>query len=134
MIRWITRKMVLEQKKKHFEKLLKRNISHIIYRRTKDPRIGFVTVTRITLSDDLHNAKVYISILGSKEEQDRSLKGLYSATKFIRTELAHELKGYRFTPSISFHFDQELEKVHQLMIKVSNLEKESEDREKQNAE
>lgn len=52
--------MVLEQKKKHFEKVLKRNISHIIHRKTKDPRIGFVTVTRISLSNDLHNAKIYI--------------------------------------------------------------------------
>lgn len=115
--------MVLEQKKKHFEKLLKRSISHIIYRKTKDPRIGFVTVTRIALSNDLHSAKIYISILGSKEEQEKSMKGLYSATKFIRTELAYELRRYRFTPSISFHFDQELEKIHQLLIKSSILDK-----------
>ncbi len=117
--------MVLEQKKKHFEKLLKRNISHIICRKTKDPRIGFVTVTRIALSNDLHNAKIYISILGTKEEQERSMKGLYSATNFIRAELAYELRRYRFTPSISFHFDQELEQIHQLLIKTNSLNREN---------
>ncbi|MDD3538562.1 MAG: 30S ribosome-binding factor RbfA [Atribacterota bacterium] len=119
--------MVSEQKKKHFEKLLKRNISHIIYRKTKDPRIGFVTVTRIALSNDLHNAKIYISILGSKEEQERGMKGLSSATKFIRAELAYELRQYRFTPNISFHYDQELEGIHQLMIKAQQLEQEDKD-------
>ena len=118
--------MVLEQKKKHFEKLLKRNISHIIQKRTKDPRIGFVTVTRIVLSDDLHHAKIFISVLGTKEEQEKSMKGLLSATKFIRAELAFGLKKYRFTPYISFHYDKELEKVHQLMAQVYRLEKEKE--------
>ena len=121
--------MVLEQKKKHFEKVLERNISHIIHRKTKDPRIGFVTLTRISLSNDLHNAKIYISILGSKEEREKCLKGLHSATNFIRTELAHELKRYRFTPSISFHFDTELEKTHQLLMKIEELNRDSEDRE-----
>lgn len=116
-------KMVLEQRKKHFEKLLKRNISLIIQKRIKDPRIGFVTVTRITMSNDLHYAKIYISILGTKEEQEKSMNGLYSATKYIRSELAFSLKKYRFTPNISFHYDKELEKVHQLMIEVGKLEK-----------
>jgi len=116
--------MVFEQKKKHFEKLLKRNISHIIHNKTKDPRIGFVTITRIALSDDLHNAKIFVSVLGTKEEQDKSMKGLFSATKFIRAELALGLKDYRFTPHISFHYDTELEKVHQLMSQVYKLEKE----------
>lgn len=115
--------MVLEQKKKHFEKLLKRNISHIIHERTKDPRIGFVTITRIVLSDDLRNAKIYISVLGTKEEQEKSMKGLFSATKFIRAELAFGLKDYRFTPYISFHYDKKLEKVHQIMSQVYKLEK-----------
>ena len=116
--------MVLEQRKKHFEKLLKRNISHIIHNRTKDPRIGFVTLTRISLSDDLHNAKIFISVLGTEEEQKKSMEGLKSATNFVRSELAFGLKKYRFTPHISFHYDKELEKVHNLMIKVHELEKE----------
>lgn len=118
--------MILEQKKKHFEKILKRNISYIIFKKTKDPRIGFVTITRITLSNDLHNAKVYISILGTKEEKEKSMKGLRSATKFIRSELAFELKKYRFTPFIGFYYDKELEKVHNLMIQINKLEKEKE--------
>lgn len=113
--------MVLEQKKKHFEKILKRNISFIIQKRTKDPRIGFVTVTRIELSNDLHNAKIYISILGTKEEQEKGLKGLHSATKFIRSELASELKKCRYIPYISFYYDHELAKVHQLMDQVNAI-------------
>jgi len=116
--------MVLVQKKKHFEKLLKRNISLIIHERTKDPRIGFVTITRIALSDDLRNAKIYISVLGTEEEQEKSMKGLFSATKFIRSELAFGLKDYRFTPHISFHYDKELEKAYKTMSQVYRLEKE----------
>jgi len=118
--------MALEEKKKHFEKILKRNISYIIHKKTNDPRIGFITVTRISMSDDLHHAKIFISILGTKEEQDKSMDGLYSARKYIRSELAHGFKKYRFTPDISFHYDKELERVHKLMIQVSKLQVEKE--------
>ena len=120
--------MVIEQKKKSFEKLLKRNISTIICRKIKDPRIGFVTITRIGLSNDLHSAKVYVSVLGTKEEQEKSMEGLYSATNFIRTELVNELKNCRFIPAISFCYDHELEKVHRVMIKIENLSRENKDR------
>jgi len=121
--------MVLEQKKKRFEKLLKINISDIICRKIKDPRIGFVTITRIALSNDLRNAKVYVSILGTEEEQEKSMKGLYSATNFVRTELAYILKNCRFIPAISFIYDRELEKIHQVMIKAAELAREDRDRE-----
>ena len=116
--------MVLEQKKKHLEKILKRTISQIIYRKTKDPRIGFVTITRISLSNDLRSAKIYISILGDPVEQEKCLKGLQCATNFIRSELANELKKSRFIPSISFHLDRDLEKIHKLIMKIGNLEEE----------
>lgn len=116
--------MVLEQKKKHLDKLLKRTLSQIIHRRTKDPRIGFVTITRISLSNDLRNAKVYVSILGDQNEQEKCLKGLHSATNFIKSKLASELKKSRFIPTISFHLDRDLEKAHQIMIKIGKLEEE----------
>ncbi|MDD4362720.1 MAG: 30S ribosome-binding factor RbfA [Atribacterota bacterium] len=119
----------MEQKKKHFEKLLKRSISHIIHNKVKDPRIGFVTITRINLSDDLHNAKVYISVLGTKEEQQKSMKGLSSATNFVRSELAASLKNYRSIPNIAFYYDQDLAKVYQLMDKVYSLENERKEQE-----
>jgi ribosome-binding factor A len=54
------------------------------------------------------------------------MDGLSSATNFIRSELAFGLKKYRFTPHISFHYDKDLEKVHQLMEQFYKLNKEKE--------
>jgi len=56
--------------------LLKSEIGNIIQARIKDPRIGFVTITEVILSDDLRNAKVYFRVLGDEQKVEESVKGL----------------------------------------------------------
>ncbi len=74
----------------------------------KDPRIGLVTVTVVHMSGDLRNAKVYFSIMGSQKEREESLKGLNSASGFIRRRLAKVLRIKRI-PAVSFEFDDSIE-------------------------
>ncbi|MEW6686147.1 MAG: 30S ribosome-binding factor RbfA [Candidatus Edwardsbacteria bacterium] len=87
--------------------VLKREISEIITNSLQDPRIGFVTITEVTLSDDLRYAKVYLSILGSPESEKETLKGLKSARGYIRKLIGEHL-GLRYTPEISFHLDRSI--------------------------
>ena len=54
----------------------------------KDPRIGFVTVTDVDTSPDLRAARVYVSVLGSEEERERSLAGLRSSHGFLQGKIA----------------------------------------------
>ena len=61
---------------------MKQEIADILMRRIKDPRIGFVTVTDVELSDDLRNAKVFVSIYGGDKEE--TFKGLESASAFLK--------------------------------------------------
>ena len=61
------------------QELIKQEASEIIMRELKDPRIGFVTITEVDVSSDLHNAKLYVSILGSDKQIEDTWKGLNSS-------------------------------------------------------
>src|SRR5690625_7997306 len=65
---------------------MKKEIGEIINQKIKDPRVGFVTVTDIDLTNDLQHATVYVSVLGDESEKEESLIGLSKASGFIRSE------------------------------------------------
>ena len=97
--------------------LLLAEISELVVRDLKDPRLGFVTFTRVELSDDLRHAKVFVSILGSEPEKARTLQGLASATGYIRRHLGRSLR-LRYTPELTFLIDESMEhgaKIAQLL-------------------
>ncbi len=88
--------------------LIQKEISEMLVKSVKDPRIGFVTITRVSVSEDCRLAKVYYSVLGSLTDKDRSKKGLESARGFIRKELGRRM-SLRYTPEIAFQFDPGIE-------------------------
>ena len=88
--------------------LIQREISLMLVRTVKDPRIGFVTITRVEVSDDCRMAKVYFSIAGTLEEREKSLEGLNSAKGYVRRELGRRIR-LRYTPDIMFQFDPSIE-------------------------
>jgi len=97
--------------------LILAEISDLVTRDIKDPRIGFVTFTRVEMSDDLRYAKVLVSSLGSEQEKARTVQGLSSATGYIRRHLGRALH-LRYTPEITFLIDESLEhgaKIAQLL-------------------
>jgi ribosome-binding factor A len=91
---------------------IKREIADILMRKIKDPRIGFVTVTDVEIADDLRNAKVFVSVLGG--DRSATLKGLESASAFIRQELGHRVR-LKFIPEILFRYDDSSERGAHIM-------------------
>ena len=92
----------------------------LIRTRMNDPRVGFASVTDVELTSDLRHAKVFVSVMGTEEEQKQSLQSLNRATGFLRHELAQRLT-IRHTPELSFKLDQSIARgVHlvDLMNKV----------------
>lgn len=88
---------------------IKKALSLIIRTNLKDPRIhAMTTVINVITTNDLKYCKVYISVLGTEEEQKETLKGLNSAVKYIRNELAHTV-NLRYTPELTFFNDQSIE-------------------------
>ena len=75
----------------------------------QDPRIKGVTVTRTEVAADLQHAKVYVSLMGTKKEQDLCLHGLRHSAGFIQAKLASRLKT-RYTPVIKFVLDEGVKK------------------------
>ena len=75
----------------------------------KDPRIGFVTVTDVDTSPDLRAARVYVSVLGTEEERERSLAGLRSSHGFLQGRIASSMRMKR-TPTLTFEYDESAER------------------------
>ncbi len=88
--------------------LIKEEVSKIVLHELKDPRIGFVTITRVRLSDDLRRARIYWSVYGDERAKEESSRGLESAKGYIRRELGRRVR-VKYLPEIDFAFDDSFE-------------------------
>jgi ribosome-binding factor A len=90
--------------------LLKEEISKIIQFELKDPRLGFVTVTDVRLTDDLRDARVFCGVLGDAAARTQSFEALEHAAAFIRHEVGTRCR-LRYAPVITFHLDETAERA-----------------------
>lgn len=90
----------------------------------KDPRIGFVTITGVKATKDFSQATVYVSVLGSEEEQAKTLEGLTAARGVLQAQVAREL-GLRRTPVLAFEYDPAVERGVRLGKLIDELAPES---------
>ena len=88
--------------------VIQQEISQMLVKTLKDPRIGFVTITRVSVSEDCRLAKVYFSVAGTSVEKERSTEGLNSAKGYVRRELGRRMR-LKYTPEIVFEFDPSIE-------------------------
>src|SRR5690606_38272901 len=97
-----------------------------IIRTLKDPRLGFVTVTDVEVSNDLSHVRVFFSVYGDEETRRQSEEGLRAARGAIRSELGRRIR-LRLTPEIDFRFDASLERgarIDQLLEEIREEGKE----------
>ena len=102
------------------QELIKQEMSKMLLKELKDPRIGFVTVTDVEMTGDLREAKIYVSVMGGAEQVKSSLEGLNSALGFVRREIGQRIQ-LRFTPEISFALDTSLDygdHIQKLLLQV----------------
>jgi ribosome-binding factor A len=83
-------------------------ISGLLVKGVKDPRVGFVTVTGVKVTDDLHLATVYFSVIGSDADRQGTEAGLNSARGYLRRELSKTLT-MRYVPDLLFRYDDSVE-------------------------
>jgi len=83
-------------------------VSQLLIKGLKDPRIGFVTITGVKMTDDLHLATIYFTVIGSEDEKKATEKGLNSAKGFIRREMGKSLH-MRYLPDLIFRYDESVE-------------------------
>lgn len=102
-----------------------REVANIIRLEIKDPRVATITtVVKVDTTNDLKHCKIYVSILGEKEQKEEVMEGLRNAAGFIRKQLAQRI-NLRSTPEIKFILDESLEysiKINKLLNEVNKPE------------
>lgn len=112
------------RRRRQIASILREEISEIIQREMKDPRLGFVTVTRVDISTDISNAKVMVSVYGGEEEQRQTIDALDHATGYIRKLLAPRL-SMRSIPQLQFQLDQSMEHAETISRLLNELQDET---------
>lgn len=92
---------------------LKKELTDIIQREVKDPRIGFVTVTAVEVTGDLQQSTAYITVYGDDEQRNKTLQALEKAKGFIRSEIGKRIH-LRKTPELAFKFDESIEQGNRI--------------------
>lgn len=103
---------------------LKKEISSILHDELNDPRLGFITITRVELTADLQYARVFYSVLGGEEEYLRTRQVLDSALGFIRRLIGQRIR-LRFTPELVFKEDHSSEysiKIEEVLDQIRGLD------------
>ena len=98
-------------------------LSETIATDLQDPRIGFVTVTRVKTSPDLRHARVYVSVLGNDEERAASLDGLASAHGFLQARVGGALR-LKHTPTLAFEWDDSVDngmRITELLKEIGDI-------------
>lgn len=105
----------MTRRTERLNQLLREEVSDLLRRGVKDPRIsGLVTITEVDVSPDLRRAKVYVSVLGTKEDTASTFRALDAAARFLQRELGRRLT-IRRTPELTFLRDDSLERGAHLL-------------------
>jgi ribosome-binding factor A len=107
---YYTEVIMTQQRSQRVAEEIKREVSDILRKEMKDPRVavsGVISVTDVNVTRDISHAKIYVSVLGSEEEQEKTLEALKKAAGFIRSEIGKRIR-LRHTPELTIHLDRSI--------------------------
>ncbi len=99
---------------------LKREVSELVLRKVRDPRVGLVTITSVEVAGDLGSARVYVRTQNPNDEVNESLAGLEAAAPFLRRELGRSLH-LRRVPELRFQQDHSLDQARRIEEILSDV-------------
>lgn len=111
----------MSQRTERIDELLRQEIGRALEREVADPRIGFVTITRVDTSPDLSYARVWVSVIGSSAERKEALRALRGAMPFIRRGLGPKLRLRRI-PELDVRVDDSVERGTRVLHLLDELE------------
>ncbi len=109
------------------QEAIRKEVSIIVHDLLKDPRLGFITITSVELTQDLRYAKVFYSVLGKDEDYTKTKQALDSAAGFIRKEVSQRVK-LRLAPELSFREDRSSEysvRIQEVLNEIKELNESS---------
>ena len=110
----------MSRRTERIQDLLRAEISDLLRREVKDPRIGLTTVTDVDVSPDLTHAVVKVSVLGDDVQREDAVKGLRQAKGFIRSQLARRMRT-RVVPDLVFELDRGAEHSQRITDLLESL-------------
>ncbi len=112
----------MSRRTKQVGEFLREELTDIIRREVRDPRVGFMSLTRVDVTPDLRTARAYVSVLGTDKEREDTLEALRSAAGFIRYHLKPRLRT-RQIPSIEFRDDRSMEHAAEIAETLASLKR-----------
>jgi ribosome-binding factor A len=99
--------------------LIQRELSELLQREVRDPRVGMITITSVDVSPDISHAKVFFTLL-DKDHVPEATQGLRRAAGFLRSQLAKRIKLYT-TPELRFEYDESVERGDRLSRLIDSV-------------
>ena len=109
------------RRQQRVSELIHRELSQLLWREARDPRLADVTITEVRITPDLLLAHVYFSVLGGAEEEKAARAGLEKASGYLRSQLAARV-SLRLVPELTFEVDRSAEygrRIDQLLEQIS---------------
>ena len=104
---------------------IQHELMDLLQREMRDPRIGFATVTRVETSKDLGHSRVWVSVLGTDEEREETMRGLRDATPWLRRRLGERLQ-LRYVPRLTLRHDDSIAAGDRVLRLLSEIEHDGE--------
>ena len=106
--------------------LLKEEVSDILRHEIKDPRLGFFTIIDTEITSDLQHAKVFVSIMGTPEEQEQSMDVLKHAQHFVRQQLGKRVR-MKTLPDVQFQQDETVDQGVRILELLEEIKRDEQD-------
>jgi len=113
----------MSQRTDRLDSQIRAELAELLHREMKDPRVGFATITRVETARDLGSAKVWVSIMGSDDEREQTMKALTDAAPWLRRQLGGRLT-LRHIPQLLIRHDDSIEAGDRVLRLLRELEQE----------
>ena len=113
----------MSQRTDRLDSQIRSELMELLQREMKDPRIGFATITRVETARDLGSARVWVSILGTDEERESSMRALTDAAPWLRRRLAERLT-LRHMPQLVIKYDDAIEAGDRVLKLLREIDEE----------
>jgi ribosome-binding factor A len=114
----------MSQRTDRLDSQIRQELMDLLQREMKDPRLGFATITRVETARDLGHARIWVSVLGTDLERERSMGALRVATPWLRRKLGERL-SLRHVPELTIRQDDSIESGDRVLRIIQELEEES---------
>jgi len=113
----------MSQRTDRLDSQIRQELADLLHREMKDPRIGFATITRVETARDLGTAKVWVSIMGTDDEREETMKVLTDAAPWLRRQLGGRLT-LRHIPQLAIRHDNSIEAGDRVLRLLREIEQE----------